>query len=209
MQCTNEHCDFTYRNTSDSPAVPGLLVDPYDVRDPKISLPHLDRRNVPPCPCCGQGILWPGVVRFGERLPDAATARIEDWFNATPEIDLVLLIGTQRIPLDYLHQALARGARAVYFNIHGAEEDTAAMDGKDEDGSRMVIVDLSADDMDDFDWLVIGNASHTLPQIIGSALGIDFSRPARTYGNLYVVPELQAWDLVAMAELFQHPYPQS
>ena len=119
----------------------------------------------------------PGIVWFGERLPDDALARIDDWFNDAPEIDLVLLIGTQRTP--FVHEALARGARVASFNIHTVEDETGAIDAMHEDTSCVESEDLDVEDAGDFEWLITGDASRTLPYIIGSALEIDFFRNIR------------------------------
>ena len=69
--------------------------------------------------------------------------------------------------------------QAACFNTYTAKDETTAIEAKNEDASCIGSENLGIQDTGDYDWLVTGDASHTLPYIIGSALGTDFSRTVR------------------------------
>ncbi|MGD8719246.1 MAG: NAD-dependent deacylase [Candidatus Zixiibacteriota bacterium] len=72
----------------------------------------------PPCPDCG-GTLRPGVVWFGEALPEEAIGRA---FAAAESCDLMLVVGTSAVvyPVAYLPE-LARRAGAYVVEVNPAE----------------------------------------------------------------------------------------
>ena len=84
------------------------------------------RRVPPPCPSC-QGLVRPGVVWFGESLPQEV---LQQAFAAASECDLLLSIGTsgQVYPAAQVPQiALRAGATVVHINpqpvaCHGTRE---------------------------------------------------------------------------------------
>ncbi|KAK4914163.1 hypothetical protein LTR49_017595 [Elasticomyces elasticus] len=104
------------------------------------------------CPACKTTYLRPGVVWFNERLPSGVVERIEAWLESHDCIDMVLVIGTDRTP--YAHEALAKGAKMAWFNIMEDELESTG----------------------DADWVVDGDASWTLPNIIDEALASKQSR---------------------------------
>jgi NAD-dependent deacetylase sirtuin 5 len=63
---------------------------------------HLDPRRpkaipedeLPHCPSCKTGLLRPGVVWFGEALPEDTIHEIDVWIEQGKSIDLILVIGT-------------------------------------------------------------------------------------------------------------------
>lgn len=130
--------------------VPGLAARPSNATDTRIPPSQIGRVGIPWCPLCQLGILRPGIVWFGEKLPLDALARIDAWFTSAPKVDLVLLIGTERAP--FVREAMDRGAISAYLNIF-----EGAMD---------------SNDTGDYDWVINGDASHTLSDIIGRALGM-------------------------------------
>ena len=152
IRCSDEACNFTKRNTEEKPTVPGLILNPSDPSDPRVMLPHLNRGNIPRCPKCDSGILRPGVVWFGEKLPQQSLERVDNWLDAGPKIDLVLVIGTERTPSVY--DAIERGAELVHFNICNNMEDS--------------------NDFVEANWYVSGDVSQTLPHLVGSAFNIRF-----------------------------------
>ena len=64
------------------------LLDPYikDETIPRSQLPH--------CPKCTTNLLRPGVVWFGEALPETTIYTIENWIYESEKIDMMLVIGT-------------------------------------------------------------------------------------------------------------------
>jgi NAD-dependent deacetylase len=72
----------------------------------------------PKCDACG-GLLRPGVVWFGESLPEAAMARA---FAAAENCDLMLVVGTSAVvyPVAYLPQ-IAKRAGAYVIEVNPAE----------------------------------------------------------------------------------------
>ena len=101
---------------------------------------------------CESGILRPGIVRFGEKLPQQYLDRIDNWLDAGPKVDLVLVIGTERTP--FVYDAIERRAEVVCFNISNET--------------------LDSDDVGDADWFVNGDVSQTLPHLVGSAFKMRF-----------------------------------
>ena len=152
IRCSDDACNFTKRNIDEEPTVPGLIVNPFDPSDPRVSLPQLNTGDVPTCPTCESAILRPGIVWFGERLPQQSLDRIDNWLDAGPKVDLVLVIGTERTP--FVYDAIERGAEVVCFNIANKT--------------------LVSDDAGDADWFVNGDVSQSLPQLVGSAFNTRF-----------------------------------
>jgi len=101
-------CDVVIeRNNYDDPFHPLLeITSPTDARlapsateapepksayqDPSITI---DPSQLPHCPTCKTGLQRPGVVWFGEGLPEDTLDEIDDWVDEGP-IDLMLVIGT-------------------------------------------------------------------------------------------------------------------
>jgi NAD-dependent deacetylase len=89
-------------------------------------LEQLLRRPPPPCPACGTGRLRPGIVWFGEMLPQQA---LEDTYAALDSCDLAVVVGTSAVvqpaaSLPYV--ALGAGAAVVEVNPEVTEFSTAA-----------------------------------------------------------------------------------
>ena len=100
---------------------------PFEGLDAAPQEPAEGRRLEPPrCPHCG-GRVRPGVVWFGEELPEDA---LQQAFAAAQACDLLLSVGTSGVvyPAARIPQlALESGARVVHVNaqpvaIHGARE---------------------------------------------------------------------------------------
>ncbi|MBB5748175.1 NAD-dependent deacylase [Micrococcus sp. TA1] len=89
-------------------------------------LEQLLRRTPPPCPACGTGRLRPGIVWFGEMLPERA---LQDTYAALDSCDLAVVVGTSAVvqpaaSLPYV--ALGAGAAVVEVNPEVTEFSTAA-----------------------------------------------------------------------------------
>jgi len=89
-------------------------------------LEQLLRLSPPQCTACGTGRLRPGIVWFGEMLPEQA---LEDTYSALEDCDLAVVVGTSALvqpaaSLPYV--ALGAGAAVVEVNPEVTEFSTAA-----------------------------------------------------------------------------------
>lgn len=90
----------------------------------------------------------PGVVWFGEPLPEDLVSRVDEWLDKLPSVDLMLVIGTSaRVfpPAEYISRAREKGARVAHFNLES-------------DGEFIV----------PGDWSVTGDVAVTLPHFVSS-----------------------------------------
>lgn len=112
IKCTDFYCKYTQQDNFTDPIVPALALptdesDPtttealhakqekeLDISDINVAIPELAIRDLPHCPACTEGLLRPGVVWFGEMLPEKVIRTVDDWMLKGDEIDLILVIGT-------------------------------------------------------------------------------------------------------------------
>ncbi|KAJ5856157.1 uncharacterized protein N7529_010101 [Penicillium soppii] len=123
-----------------------------DISDANNQIPELDAKDLPQCPKCNDGLLRPGVVWFGEALPEKTMNTVDEWI-AAGTIDLCLVIGTSaRIwpAAGYIHEARSKGARIAVCN----------MDPKDTPG-----------ELHKGDWFFTGDAGVIVPEIFKSIIG--------------------------------------
>lgn len=133
IRCTS--CDYFERENFVDPIVPPLASVSVS------ALPH--------CTECGN-VLRPGVVWFGERLPDSITNAIENWISAGP-IDLILVIGT----------SLSAFPAAEYVELARTQR------------TRVVVVNMDREDelhggMRKEDWFFQGDAAIIVPEMLKS-----------------------------------------
>ncbi|EEQ32110.1 hypothetical protein McanMca71_005499 [Microsporum canis] len=124
-----------------------------DISDEAVPIPHLTEADLPHCPQCSSALLRPGVVWFGEELPDDTLDGIEKFLDEGP-VDLVLVIGTsaQVFPAAlYVEHGRDRGARVAVINM---------------DATHVPQSGLYATD-----WLFQGDASVILPEILKDIIG--------------------------------------
>lgn len=122
--------------------------------DPNIDTATINPADLPKCPECKDGLLRPGVVWFGEVLPEDTLAEIDDWLDKG-RVDLIMVIGTtaQVYPAaGYVAQARKKGARVAVINMDG--DDLGAAEGL---GIR--------------DFLFVGDAAKILPEILKPVIG--------------------------------------
>ena len=122
-----------------------------DISDDRVEIPQLKHEDLPQCPKCGTGLLRPGVVWFGEMLPQATIDAIGDFIKESEKIDLILVIGTSAKvypAASYVDQARAKGARVAVVN----------MDRADTPGGRNGLARG--------DWFFEGDASVIVPRIL-------------------------------------------
>jgi hypothetical protein len=125
-----------------------------DISDERVPIPHLQSKDLPHCPSCKVGLLRPGVVWFGEPLPQKTIHTIEDWIVSSEKIDLILVIGTSAKvwpAAEYIIRAREKGARVAVVNMD--RNDTAP------GGLR------------ESDWFFEGDAGVVVPEILKSVIG--------------------------------------
>ena len=124
-----------------------------DIADDRISIPDLQVKDLPHCPRCRNGLLRPGVVWFGEVLPEKTVSAIDDFIAQSEKIDLILVIGTSSKvypAAGYVDKARAKGARVAVVN----------MDRADVPGGR--------NGLHKGDWFFEGDAGVIVPEILKS-----------------------------------------
>lgn len=142
LKCTSFSCHYETVSYAD-PLTPALA-DPE--RDTRIS-----RKDLPSCPACG-GLLRPGVVWFGEALPEREMQTVDD-FLETNEVDLILVIGMSATvwpAAGYIDEVEMRGGKAAVFNT---DPSTARPNG----------------------WYFEGDTNDLLPRALERVIGDDDS----------------------------------
>ena len=133
-----------------------LAAKELDIAYDRIEIPELDIKDLPQCPQCGNGLLRPDVVWFGEMLPRQTIDAISKWIDSSKKIDLVLVIGTSaRVTpaADYVKVARDKGAKVAVIN----------MDRADTPGGKY--------GLEKEDWLFEGDAAVILPEILKGDIG--------------------------------------
>lgn len=144
------------------------LVKGLDISNAEVPISTIPRSALPHCPKCKTSILRPGVVWFGEALPNSVLSDIDAYFNeVNPEaqaegakhrhlkakkIDLCLVIGTSSKvypAAGYASIARSMGARVAVVNMDRAD----------------------ARDLQQGDWLFEGDAAEIVPEILKSVIG--------------------------------------
>lgn len=140
-----------------------------DVSDDRVEIPQIPIEDLPRCPKCRDGLLRPGVVWFGEALPEKTITAVDDWIRNARRIDLILVIGTSACvypAAGYIDEARAKGARVAVINT----------DKADTPGGR--------NGLRDRDWFFQGDAGSVVPEILESVIGdmsfVDMEQSAAT-----------------------------
>ncbi|KAF2277148.1 DHS-like NAD/FAD-binding domain-containing protein [Westerdykella ornata] len=124
-----------------------------DISNPHVTLPTIPLSSLPHCPSCTHGLLRPGVVWFGEMLPADIMASIDAWIEASPTIDLMLVVGTSAKvypAAGFVDVARAKGARVAVVNVER---------------------DVPAGGLAEGDWLFEGDAALVLPELLRRETG--------------------------------------
>lgn len=119
-----------------------------DLLDPA-SKPAIPASELPHCSKCNH-LLRPGVVWFGEDLPSDVLDSVDTWINASPKIDLIMVIGTSSTvypAAGFVEEARAKGARVAVVNL-------------EPDGIQRQQV------QDGRDWLFEGDAGVLVPEML-------------------------------------------
>lgn len=159
LRCTLFMCTHTEENNYKHPLVPALQGterefsrkrregDDAPAETPTRSIPEQD---LPHCPECGEGLLRPGVVWFGETLPFRAIDKADRFVHEGGGVDLVLVVGTSGTvwpAAGYVETVRALGGKVAVFNPEQPEGDYA-------------------------DWWFPGSALETLPAALARELGV-------------------------------------
>ncbi|RMD43373.1 hypothetical protein DV735_g1779, partial [Chaetothyriales sp. CBS 134920] len=128
------------------------LVRGVDISNASVPIPTIVREELPQCPSCRKNLLRPGVVWFGESLPEDVMGSVHVYFASPEPIDLMLVIGTssQVYPAaGYSEIARQKGARVAVINMDPA--DAKSLGGND--------------------WFFQGDAAQIVPDILSSIIG--------------------------------------
>lgn len=133
------------------------LLNPWelDIADASVPLPGIPESELPHCPNCGTGLLRPGVVWFGEALPEDVMEALDGWIETPGEnIDLILVVGTSAAvnpAAGYVEIAKKKGARVAVVNMDKSHLPQSGMRKRD--------------------WFFEGDASVILPEILKPIIG--------------------------------------
>lgn len=125
-----------------------------DISDPNIPIPHIPIEELPHCPQCKTGLLRPGVVWFGEALPEKTINAVENWIASSERIDLILVIGTSAKvypAAGYIDEARQKGAKVAVVNM-----DKDVPSGRSGMGPE---------------WFFEGDAGEIVPEILKGVIG--------------------------------------
>jgi NAD-dependent deacetylase sirtuin 5 len=125
-----------------------------DISDVKVPLPSLTLEDLPQCPQCNKHLLRPGVVWFGEQLPESVIETVRDYLEEEEKIDLILVIGTSAKvypAAGYVEEARECGAKVVVINM-------------DEN-------DVPAGGWREGDWFFQGDAAEIVPALLKPVIG--------------------------------------
>lgn len=173
MKCWNEKCDYFEQNNLRDPIVPALAAS--SDHDPKPSSSDktgaeagaslaaamnptdssgIPEEELPHCPKCSN-LLRPGVVWFGEDLPEETLLAVDDWIE-DGDVDLMMVIGTaaEVYPAaGYISKARYSGARVAVINMDGGDLGAT---GSLREGT---------------DWMFQGDAGVIVPQLFKGVIG--------------------------------------
>jgi NAD-dependent deacetylase sirtuin 5 len=124
--------------------------------DPNLDTATINPKDLPHCPDCKEGLLRPGVVWFGEALPEDTLKEISEWIEKD-KIDLMLVIGTTATvwpAAGYVDEARSKGAKVAVINMDGMDGELGA-----------------ASNLRNDDFLFQGDAAKLLPEILKPVIG--------------------------------------
>lgn len=117
-------------------------------------LPYIDKKDLPLCPRCKNGLLRPGVVWYGESLPLLQVDKVDNFLSTGEKVDLVLVIGTSgKIwpAMGYVEQVKKSGGKVAIFNTN---------------------IDLQGmHNQNKYVWNFRGNAAEWLPKALEPIIG--------------------------------------
>lgn len=124
-----------------------------DISDSSVEIPRLIDADLPHCPQCKDGLLRPGVVWFGEPMPEDTLEFVDNWCGES-KVDLVIVVGTSAkvFPAaSYIDVGRENGARVAVVNMDPSH--------------------LPRGGLKEGDWFFQGDASVILPEILKGVIG--------------------------------------
>jgi NAD+-dependent protein deacetylase sirtuin 5 len=111
--------------------------------------------ELPHCPECKENLIRPGVVWFGEALPEGMLETIDEWIDQQGKIDLMMVIGTTaevQPAASYIRMARQKGARVAVVNMDSVNLGATGSLRKN-------------------DWMFEGDAGQILPKLFEGIIG--------------------------------------
>lgn len=124
-----------------------------DISDVNVHIPTLGPEDLPTCPNCHR-LLRPGVVWFGESLPNAVLDAVDKFIDQPERIDIMMVIGTSAkvFPAaNYAIEARKKGARVCVVNMDESDRPPGGW----EEG----------------DWFFKGDAAVIVPKLLEPIVG--------------------------------------
>lgn len=109
----------TTESTVDSSTAVNPLIRGLDISNIQHKIPQIPHASLPQCPKCKSNLLRPGVVWFGEALPQDVMSDVDEFFSSSEPLDLMLVIGTSATvypAAGYMQHARHKGARVAVIN---------------------------------------------------------------------------------------------
>lgn len=143
LKCFDERCSYVEHNVKRDPLCPALAAAAVDAApgeispllNPKVPTPEIKVEDLPHCPDCERrgkkSLLRPGVVWFGEALPDGMLEGVDNWLYRG-KVDVMLVIGTAAAvypAAGYTKKAKRRGA--VVAVVNPDPNSAEGLDGND------------------------------------------------------------------------------
>ena len=128
------------------------LIKGADIANISVPVPKIPTEELPHCPSCKKNLLRPGVVWFGESLPEDVMESVHKYFDEPERIDLMLVIGTSSKvypAAGYSELARQKGARVAVINMDSSDAKNL--------GKR--------------DWFFEGDAAMIIPDILKTSVG--------------------------------------
>jgi len=125
-----------------------------DISREDVHLPSVALEDLPACPKCRTYLLRPGVVWFGESLPEDVLNAADAYVESGEPIDIVMVIGTSaRVwpAAGYIDEARAKGARVCIINMDADDTPAAGWSKRD--------------------WFFVGDAAELMPKLLSPIIG--------------------------------------
>lgn len=187
VKCNDSRCGYVEENYTD-PIVPALDLpdgkditsDEYrtmggkvDISDPQVQLAQISREDLPTCPQCRRALLRPGVVWFGEALPDDVVDSVYAYLDEPEKVDLIMVIGTgaKVYPAaGYIEEAREKGAKVCVVNM-GEFEGKAVLKWGYDANEWVDANDAPPGGWAEGDFFFQGDAATIVPELLRPIIG--------------------------------------
>ena len=156
-----EQCDYVEEGNFADPIVPALRVD----RD---EAEKVAEEELPVCPQCKRAVLRPGVVWFGEELPEDVLGRLAGFVGASMRSMTTDGRGWKKAGDEGVDLCLVIGTSATVYPAAGYAAQVR------KSGGKVAVVDLDCKGRDNgADWVFEGDAAVLVPQLLEPLLKKD------------------------------------